>query len=55
MQLLGGEAGEIFPQIKPRLCTKNRKGAGAGAVGFEFAFLQHEPEQIVILNHDEKS
>ena len=55
VELLGGQQRESFRQRKPCLRAKHRVGAGAGAVRFEFSFLQHQAKQFVILQHSDRA
>jgi hypothetical protein len=55
MKFLGGEQRETFPQIKSRLRAEHGAGAGAGAVGLEFAVFEDVPQQIEVLNHRRKN
>ena len=49
MQFLGGEERKFFAQIKPRLRTKDRQCACAGAIGAGLTFFEDEPEKILAI------
>jgi len=54
VEFFGREQRKTVGERKARLRAKDRAGTRAGPVGFEFSFLQHEPEQFVILKHSQR-
>lgn len=51
VNLFRGDERETGAQIEPRLRPKERISAGAGAVGFELALVEHEAEEVEIWLH----
>ena len=51
VQLLGGDHGEAFAEVKTHLVTEYADGAGAGAVFLAGAMVAHVAHEIEILLH----
>ena len=51
MQLLGGDQRKAVREIEAHLVAEDRKRAGAGAVAFFHARLEHRLHEVVILAH----
>src|SRR3546814_10648667 len=51
VQLLGGDQREAFVEIEAHLPAEHAARAGAGAVGFFGAVLEHVAQQVEVLFH----
>ena len=51
MELFGGEQRKSVSQREARLSAEDAIRAGAGAVVFEFAAVEHQSQEIEVLNH----
>jgi hypothetical protein len=51
VQLLRRHQGEPVLQVEAHLVAEHGPGAGAGAVRFDRAMLQHMAHQVVVLTH----